>query len=405
MNKSCKFYFSIVFLLFSFIAFAQNNIITISGQILDKETKEPIVFASIYLKERAIGTTSNEEGGFNFHFPSYRNSNTIIISMIGYQSIEKSADDFIDNQKIFLTSEVTSLDEVVITSTKKKELTSKQIVKKAYKEIEKNYPTEPYILEGFVRDLQNEDGKYVEYLECAAKFYNKSHKIQTEPEVELVEIRRNYITTKNPWNKLWERKNSVIDLIEDDFIRFDYGPIKGKKGWKYEIESILPYNNRYVYKIKGIDKPFQKAILYIDTETYAFVRMELTRTAYNGKSWKRRLTSGEQQMHYNVVFEYQEYKGKMYLKYQKEEDTWQIFDMNEPNTLLFTKNPKKELFINKIVSEDIENYPFKKNMRIGSSLENQEKEYNPEFWATYNLPKQTEKGSKIVRELKKATTQ
>ena len=114
-------------------------------------------------------------------------------------------------------------------STKKKRWTAKQIVKKAYKNIHKNYPNKPYILEGFVRDLQKEDNKYVEYLECAAKFYNQSTSSAIEAEVELVEIRNNYIAQKNPWNEQWERKNSIIDLIEDDFIRFDYGPIRGKK--------------------------------------------------------------------------------------------------------------------------------------------------------------------------------
>lgn len=400
MNKLFQLLFLTIFLFSSIATFAQNDSKTISGQILDKKTKEPIVFAAIYLKGQAIGTTSNEEGGFVFHIPSYSASHIIIISIIGYESVEKSIDSFTSNETIFLSSKITDLAEIIITSTKKKKLTAKQIVKKAYKSIGENYPTKPYILEGFVRDLQNEDGKYVEYLECAAKLFNQSHDKKIEPEVELIEIRSNYIAEKNSWNKQWERKNSIIDLIEDDFIRFNYGPIKGKGGWKYEIEDILLYDNRYVYKIIGTDKPFQKAKLYIDTDSFAFVRMELTRASYKGESWKRRLTNGQQQVFYNVIFEYQEYKNKMYLKYQKEEDTWEIYDIEDPSKLLFTKNPKKELFINKIIVEDIKNNPFEKNMRIGSSLENQAKEYNPEFWSRYNAPKQTKEISKIERYLK-----
>ncbi|WP_170837047.1 carboxypeptidase-like regulatory domain-containing protein [Aquimarina amphilecti] len=295
---------------------AQSNNKTITGKVLDKENNKPITFASIYLKGQAIGTISNEEGKFVFHI-SNKESGVIIISSLGYGSIEKNVDDFNSDQQIFLSAEVSALSEVVITTTKKKKLSAKQIVKKAYQEIANNYPDQSYILEGFVRDLQKEDSTYVEYLECAAKFYNQPTDKEIEAKVELVAIRNSYIAEKNPWNKQWERKNSIIDLIEDDFIRFDYGPIKGKNGWKYELEDILPYNRKYVYKIKGMDVPFQKATLYIDTESFAFVRMELTRTAHKGKSWKRRLTHGGEQLYYNVIFEYQKYKNKMYLKISK----------------------------------------------------------------------------------------
>ncbi len=403
MIRPYTFIISAIVLLFSIVVSAQSDHKTITGQILDKENNHPIVFASIYLKGEAIGTASNEDGNFIFHVSNISGSNTIIISSLGYGSIEKKIDDLIDHQVIFLSSKVNSLDEVIITSTKKKKLTAKQIVKKAYKEIDKNYPTQPYILEGFVRDLQKEDNTYVEFLECAAKFYNQAHNVSIEPTVELVEIRNSYIAQKNLWNEQWERKNSIIDLIEDDFIRFDYGPIKGKGGWTYVIEDILPYNNKYVYKIIGTDTPFQNAILYIDTASFAFVRMELTRTSHNGKSWKRRLSNGQQQMYYNVIFEYQEYNDKMYLKYQKEEDTWEIYDTKDPNKLLFIKHPKKELFINKIVVDNIEKYPFQQNMEIGSSLENQSKEYNAKFWSNYNAPKETKEISKIEQYLKERT--
>ncbi|WP_158594412.1 carboxypeptidase-like regulatory domain-containing protein [Aquimarina sp. AD1] len=399
MHTIIRFVISVSVFLCTVISIAQNGNKTITGKVLDKENNQPIPFASIYLKGQAIGTISNEEGKFVFHI-SNRGNGTVIISSLGYSSIEKNVDDFNLDQQIFLSAEVNALSEVVITTTKKKKLSAKQIVKKAYQEIPNNYPDQSYILEGFVRDLQKEDSTYVEYLECAAKFYNQPTNKEVEAKVELVAIRNSYIAEKNPWNKQWERKNSIIDLIEDDFIRFDYGPIKGKNGWKYELEDILPYNQKYVYKIKGTDAPFQKATLYIDTESFAFVRMELTRTANKGKSWKRRLTHGGEQVYYNVIFEYQEYRNKMYLKYQREEDTWNIYDTKTPSKLLFVKEPKKELFVNKIIVDNVEKYPFTRNMNSDSSIENHSSEYNAEFWLNYNAPQQTKEISKIEQYLK-----
>ncbi|KAA1243410.1 carboxypeptidase-like regulatory domain-containing protein [Aquimarina sp. RZ0] len=403
MKRFLKTHTSIILLLVSFSSFSQNNTFSISGQVLDVETSEPIPFASVYIKSESIGTITNNDGFFVFHIPVGKEESIIIVSIIGYTSVSKKVSTFNKNQKIFLSAKATNLDEVVIMATKKKEFTAKEIVRKAYKEIQNNYPNQPYILEGYVRDLQKEDDRYVEYLECATKLFYQGFKTRREPRVELLEIKTNYLGDKHPWSKNSERKNSIIDLVEDDLIRFDYGPIKGKNGWKYELESVLPYDNGLVYKINGIDKPFQSSTLFIDTQTYAFVKIELTRAAINNRSWVRRFTNGALQVYYNLVLEYQEYKGKMYLKYQKEEDQWRIFKGFESKKILFTQYPKKELFINKIIIDDLDNYPFNSNMDIGSSIESQAKEFNTEFWNSYNIPMETAKESKIISELQNRT--
>ncbi len=400
MNRLFRLHFLIFLAFISSISFAQKNISTLTGRILDKETLESIPFVSIYIEGQPIGTTTNEDGFFIFHIPQGYEASNVIISVIGYQTISKQRDTFVKDEQLFLSSVVMSLDEVTITATKKKKLSAKQIVKRAHAEIKNNYPIQPYILEGYVRDLQKENEKHVEYLECAAKFLYKGTAIKREPLIELVEVKSNYLSQKHKWNEQWDRKNSLVDLVEDDLIRFDYGPIKGKNRWKYEIEAILPYNKGFVYKIQGIDRPYQNATLFIDTKTFAFVRIELTRKSVNNRSWSRKLSNGALQVYYNVVFEYQEFNGKMYLKYQKEEDTWEIYDGLESAKLLFTKYPKKELFVNKIII-DSKNYPFNSNMEIDTSVESQAKPFNAKFWSTYNVPKQTEEQSKIITELKK----
>ncbi|PQJ79990.1 carboxypeptidase-like regulatory domain-containing protein [Polaribacter porphyrae] len=399
MDNFIKKYITLIFILVSIVNFSQNKT-KISGRVLDLETSKPISYASIYLTSESIGTTTNNDGFFTFYIPNKKQKNSITISMIGYLSISKKVNSFAKNETIYLSSKTTDLEEVVIRATKKKQLTAKEIVRKAYKEIYNNYPTKPYILEGYVRDLQKEEDKYVEYLECATKFLYQGYKTKREPLVEILGVKTNYLGDKHPWNKNSERKNSIIDLVEDDLIRFDYGPIKGKNGWKYILENILPYKNRLVYKITGIDKPFQTSTLFIDTKTFAFVRIELIRKAKKNRSWKRRFSNRALQVYYNLVIEYQEIDDKMYLKYQKEEDTWRIFKGLESNKVLFTKYPKKELFINKVVIDNVENYPFKRNMDISSSIENQAEKFNPDFWESYNIPKQTESESKIISELR-----
>lgn len=389
----------LLLLLFVFCLDAQDRI-TLTGNLKETNSGEPLPFATIYIKGTTTGTISNLEGNFLFHVRNEHKNDTIIISSIGYTTVKKAVVDFKEYESITLKESIFALDEVIVTD--KEPPTAKEIVKKAYESISKNYPSKPYILEGFIRDLQNEDSVYVELLECANKMKYQPQTVKQTPQVELVELRQSFVTEKHPWNEQWDRKNSIIDLVEDDFIRFDYGPIKAKKGWKYEIESIVAFNDKLVYKINGSNKPFYTVQFYIDIESYAFVKIDYSRSAQEKKYYKRRLSNGQQEAYYNLVFEYQEFEGKWYLKYQKEEDVWEIFEGAESNKVIFTKYPKKELFINRVVTEGLDTYPFTDNLINDQSVEAQAKPYNPDFWKYYNFPAQTKAQSKIEEYLRKA---
>jgi hypothetical protein len=51
-------------------AFAQENHLTISGKIIDKETTQPVPFANIGVSGKSMGTVSNQQGEFIIKIPS-----------------------------------------------------------------------------------------------------------------------------------------------------------------------------------------------------------------------------------------------------------------------------------------------------------------------------------------------
>jgi TonB-linked SusC/RagA family outer membrane protein len=103
--------------------------VTIKGAVLDKETAAPIIGASIKLKERALGTFTDNEGNFQMVLPA---NSTIIISYVGYKTQEKQ----INNQStinVFLEKANENLSEVVVIGyggVKKKDLTGSVTVLK-----------------------------------------------------------------------------------------------------------------------------------------------------------------------------------------------------------------------------------------------------------------------------------
>ena len=92
---------------------------TLSGQVLDEKTKEPIPGVSLYIKGTTHGVITDAEGHFYFQtgqkFPY-----SLVVSFIGYQKQEYVAAG--TPVTIFLKEEVKELEEIVVTSRRRKEV-------------------------------------------------------------------------------------------------------------------------------------------------------------------------------------------------------------------------------------------------------------------------------------------
>jgi hypothetical protein len=387
-----------LFILVTSNVFCQDTFISIRGTLVDSKSKESIPFASIYIKGKSIGTTTNDEGRFLFHVPSAYSHETLVISVIGYTNFESTVSQMTDKENnIELKQNIIVLNEVTVNASKK-ELTARDIVKKAVARIPENYPMTPFRIEGFFRDLQKENDKPVALLEAAIRLHYKDYNPGYE-EVEIMEVRKSF-NKRHPVNGTYDRQNSIFDLMEDNYVKHRFGPMD-VKGWKFSIDNILTYNNRIVYKVSGIKSRFVSCIMWIDTEDFAILRLEYREQMVNGVFSRRYLNLpdpyGQQQTSFLMIFEFQEIDDKLYLKYQREEDAYNLFNKTTNETIL-KQSYLKELFVNNAV-QGVAEQSTGQRMNINKSVEQQATSYNAEFWKNYNAPMETSKDSKIVKEL------
>ncbi|MEL6675388.1 MAG: carboxypeptidase-like regulatory domain-containing protein [Bacteroidota bacterium] len=378
--------------------FAQD-ILQLQGEVRDGESGMPLELATVAVPGLGRSVQTNSEGKFVLYLASRFSDSSITVSAIGFDMQRLPIQGLGNPTVILLEAVEKKLDTVLIQPGKGKRLSARAIVKKAYQAIEQNYPQEPYYLEGYVRDLQQEDGQYVEYMECAIKISYAQPLFEATPAVELEQVKRSFLGKKHPWNDAWDRKNAVIDLLEDECIRYDYGPIKFRKGWTYTLKGVQAWQGDWVYEIEAVKAPFQTARLFIHTEDFAFARIELSRARTEKSYYKDRLGNGQQETHYDLLFTYQKIQGKWYLQYQRESDRWEIYNMEEPEQLLFVKEPKKELFIHRVVVPGSEPYVFRANLKAQQSIELQAEAYDAAFWEQYNAPVMTDSLSEIARML------
>jgi len=115
------------FLLFlSIHSFSQK----ISGIVLDGNTKEPIIGASVYFDNTTIGVSTNNKGEFTL--PYKRKIKTpLVVSFIGYISLRKTDLSITKKMKIYLYKSNSVLDEIVINTNDgwSKELKMKEFLK------------------------------------------------------------------------------------------------------------------------------------------------------------------------------------------------------------------------------------------------------------------------------------
>lgn len=102
-------------------AMAQN----FNSRVVDKETQKSIGFASIYYKSRNLGIYSENDGSFNI---SIVPADTLVISAIGYQSIEIPSSDFMLHKVIELVSVTYELENVLIEESAISKIGNKKLV-------------------------------------------------------------------------------------------------------------------------------------------------------------------------------------------------------------------------------------------------------------------------------------
>jgi iron complex outermembrane recepter protein len=128
----------ILFLFLSFKIFPQVN--SISGIVTDSDTKSVLQFANVLINGSNIGTSTDEKGKF-YISGNIKNSDTLVISFIGYKKFEKIISDLnneflkVELQKIVLPSQTI----LVEAAVGKQGVTPIAFEKIKKTDIEKNY--------------------------------------------------------------------------------------------------------------------------------------------------------------------------------------------------------------------------------------------------------------------------
>lgn len=375
----------------------QAQKITVSGIAIDKETREPLPFASIGIKGKSIGTITNLQGEFDFHIPNEYRNEILVISMLGYVNYEAPVWSLPENPTFELSKSTTVLNEVVVTDS----LSGGDILRIALNKIDTNYPMKPFMMEGFYRDVKKVASTNISLLEAAVKIYDEDYaeprnKYKLRERVRLVEVRKS-LGYESRFTAYFDQDNLLEDLLLHNNIRYRQIEAREEMYNAMTRQADSYYNGHEIYVIAHTKDYLLK--IFVDKQDYSIIHLEFETGSSNelvGK--KKKLVSKFAGLKKSIDF--RQVEGKMYLSFMSitSKVTWHDAKTDE---VKFETELFQQLLINEIKPNTSERIGGTEKMR-NYGLQYQDLPYNKAFWDNYNVIKDTPLDKKILEDLEKA---
>jgi hypothetical protein len=278
-------------------ALAQQRV---EGKVVDKETGEPIPFASIGIVGTSRGTSSNLNGQFSL---SVERGAVIRITCIGYESVTIQSIEQL--QLIQLSPSATQLAEVVIFQ---RDVNARKIVRKAFANITDNYASTPFLQKFFYRHYNQDDNEYGRLIEASVDVWKEQgyRMLQAaagvRDEIRVTQLRRSLDRTVMAQG---HEPISIRYILQADVAGYqtraklshltfftDVSNLKiDAEDYTFTFQGVTTYDGEQVYEINYVYKtdsvltttgyqqlPQARGTLFITVDSFAIVKAEDIKT-------------------------------------------------------------------------------------------------------------------------------
>jgi len=279
-----KVILSAISLLILSVTVLGQEVITVSGKVLDASNKRPLGFASIYINTSNISNVSNMDGVFSIKIPPSNRNDTLLISYLGYKSAKIAINSF-NNKELTINLEpsVYTLEQVVV-----KPQDAVSMMKTAISNITKNYPAKPMQMTAFYREMIQKRSTYVSINEAVLDIDKASYRGYRADQIGIYKARGNH--DENRIDTLLMRFQGgphsalEIDIAKSPFLWTDLVDID--QVYNFRLEDPVTINDRFFYVISFNKKPsnpdmYFRGKVYIDSETTAIGRVEFNMNVEN----------------------------------------------------------------------------------------------------------------------------
>ncbi len=393
MKTYFKKIFALAFLLTAFLTIiAQSEIIEVSGVVRDAKTRDRVANAAITVPGTSVGTVTNSDGGFLLKIPQNLKTKEFQISHISYVVKSVVAADYTQPGKtILLDPQVVVLSEIMVSPTD-----ARNIVMKAFEQIQKNYSGIPNKMMGFYRESIRQRREYISVSEAVVDVYKEPYTNPMNDEVRILKGRKGQNVKKaDTLNVMLQGGPSVllwIDVAKNPTVGVDLLSIDN---YSFSYQQTVQVDDAPNFVIefrpaKKLDYPLYYGNIYIQKNNYAITRVEFHLDLSNPKlaasQFIKRKPAGTvfvpTETNYLVTFKSQE--GKYFLNYMrvdlKFKSDWKrkLFKNNYTISSEMAITERKQGAIAKIPNSE----RFKPTMILNNEVS---AFFDKEFWGEHNI--------------------
>jgi hypothetical protein len=379
-----------------FVVSAQK--VTISATVVDKENKEALAFATIGIKDKPIGTISNLQGQFDFHFPAEYGDETLVISILGYLSFEAPVRTLLNRDNLVIELERTTfmLKEVIVVDS----LRGGDILQISLSKIDNNFASVPYMMDGFYRDIKKVGGTYISLLEAATKIYDEDYKaprnkLKLRERVSLIEVRRS-LGYGNKFTAYFDEDNLLEDLLLQNNIKYRQFPDEPEFYSSIQRDPDSYYAGHQVFALSHNEVNFRLK-LFIDKTNFGIIHLEYENSDNDVVGKRKGMVS--RSVNLKKTIDFRPVDGKLFLSFIAVDSKVNWYDIRT-NELRFETELHQQLLINDIESNASERIGSTEKMRR-YGLQYQDLPYNKQFWDNYNVIKESPLDRKVIEDLEK----
>lgn len=293
MSFEHKILLLLFFLAISFAAVSQP---VIQATVVDKDSGQPVPFASIAIAGTSKGTSTNLSGQFSL---SVNAADSIKITCVGYESLTLHPNEV--TGMILLTPAATQLSEVIISS---KPINPRVIVRRAFANISKNYIRSDFQQKFFYRHYCMDDSVYGRLIEASVdilKHQGYRHMRNSSGDHEEIRVNQLRRSLDKTIMAQGHEPISIGNIIQSDLVGYqtkDESPYPkfyeaasnlktDHENYVYTLDGITVHDGQEVYMINYKSKkdsilttsgyvpsPSASGSLYIAVGSYAFIKIE-----------------------------------------------------------------------------------------------------------------------------------
>jgi CarboxypepD_reg-like domain len=387
----------------------QQNLIVIKGKVIDAESRAPLVFATVAVKETNVAIVTNIDGEFTLKVGDLSTSKTLEISFLGYKNKVVPLSELKDNGSkniISLVAAPIPIKEIIV-----KPLDPVSIVEKAISNIGKNYESVPNLMTAFYRETIRKNRTYVSIGEAVVEIFKAPYDSDLRFDGARIYKGRKSSDVEKMDTVLFKLQGGPVSVLDLDLAKNSETVLtkEAMQNYNYTLTGVIEIDNKPHYVVDFIQKPSVEmplfmGSLYIEMDSYAITEAEFGFNLSN-KEAAQSIFIRKKPLGMKVTPEiasyrtkYREQAGKWHFEYSRAEVKFKVSWAKKLFNTYYTT--MSEIAVTDRTDQEVIKFAGKDKIKYSDVFSEKVTAFtDKEFWGDYNVIEPDQSIESAIRRL------